>query len=308
MTIGDLPGWLGTWCSDQLGAGMREVFFHRSQMSLVLGLRLFDGREVAVKARPDENGRAHSCVAAQEQLADRGYPCAPPLTPVTTVEGLSVHAEQWRPGGSVMRSDRPTAARRMARLFGVLMEELTHVDVPPPLPNPHWLRWDHRDAGVWPVMMEFLDRRNQSLIPGFVIQTAHRAAQRLRRSDLPNVLGHGDFEAQNIRWQGDAPRVVHDWDSLCWLPEAALAGAAAGAFASTEVPTLAPVQSSVAFIDEYQLTRGRPFTANEMAVAWAASLWPAARNARAQALFGHRPVAVEALRAQAGERLARAGA
>jgi len=64
----------------------------------------------------------------------------------------------------------------------------------------------------------------------------------------------------------------------------------------------------VAFIDEYQLTRGRLFTANEMAVAWAASLWPAAHNARAQALFGHRPVAAEALRAQAGERLARAGA
>ncbi|MGI8416109.1 MAG: phosphotransferase [Nakamurella sp.] len=307
MPIDDLPAWLGPWCSDQLGVGMRQVFFRRSQMSLVLGLRLVDGRAVAVKARPDENGRADSCVAAQGQLAARGRPCAAPLTPVVTVQGLSMHAEQWCPGGSVLRSDTPACARRVARLFAMLMQELTRVKVPPPLPNPHWLRWEHPDAGVWPAMA-FLDCRDQTLIPEFVTRTAHLAAQRLRRSDLPNVLGHGDFEAQNIRWQGEAPLVMHDWDSLSWLPEAALTGAAAGAFASTEVPTLAPIHSSAAFLQEYQSTRRRSFTAEEIEVAWAASLWPAAHNARAQALHGQQPIAGEALRTQAPERLALAGA
>lgn len=298
---------MGLWCRDTLGAPIQDLFFHRSEMSLVLGLRLSDGREVAVKARPDEDGRAHACVAAQAQLADRGCPCARPLSRVTAVAGLCVHAEQWRPGGDILRSDAAPAARRAARLFGALMEELTRVNAYPPLPNPAWLRWDHGGAGPWPAM-ELVDRRDPSLVPAFVIETAQRATRRLRRCKLPNVLGHGDFEAQNIRWRGQAPWVVHDWDSLCWLPEAALAGAAAGAFASTEVPTLAPIDSSTAFIQEYQRTRGRAFAADEVEVAWAASLWPAAHNARAQALFSRPPVACDALREQADERLSRAGA
>lgn len=92
------------------------------------------------------------------------------------------------------------------------------------------------------------------------------------------------------------------------MPESALVGAAAGAFASTETPGLAPVASSAAFIEGYQRARLRAFTDDEVEVAWAASLWPAAHNARAEALFGQQPVAGAALREQAAERLARAGA
>jgi len=40
------------------------------------------------------------------------------------------------------------------------------------------------------------------------------------------VLGHADFEAQNLRWHGRRVWAVPDWDSLAWQPEAALAGAA----------------------------------------------------------------------------------
>ena len=46
------------------------------------------------------------------------------------------------------------------------------------------------------------------------------------------MLGHADFEAQNLRWHGLDVWVVHDWDSLAWQPEAALVGAASAAFAN----------------------------------------------------------------------------
>jgi hypothetical protein len=101
---------------------------------------------------------------------------------------------------------------------------------------------------------------------------------------------------------------VHDWDSLAWLPEAAIAGAASGAFASAETPTLASIGSSQAFLAAYQERSRRVFTAEEIEVAWAASLWLAAHNARCQALFAHPPVAERALRTQAAERLDLAGA
>ena len=101
---------------------------------------------------------------------------------------------------------------------------------------------------------------------------------------------------------------MHDWDSLAWQPEAALAGAASGAFASAGPPTLAPIESSEAFLVAYQDIRGRIFTAVEQEIAWAASLWMAAYNAREEALYGHTQVGRDALRAQVAERLRRANA
>ena len=83
------------------------------------------------------------------------------------------------------------------------------------------------------------------------------------------------------------PSRVSDWDSLAALPEAALVGAACGAFASTDTPTLAPLPSSNAFIAAYEEAAQRRFTKDELEVAWAASIFPAAHNSRAEILFGH---------------------
>jgi len=68
---------------------------------------------------------------------------------------------------------------------------------------------------------------------------------------------------------------------------------------------LAPIASSEAFLKAYQDVRGRLFTAAELQIAWAASLWMAAYNAREEALLGGAPVGREALRAQAAGRLRR---
>jgi hypothetical protein len=97
----------------------------------------------------------------------------------------------------------------------------------------------------------------------------------MRRSILQNVVGHGDWEAQNLRWLTGRPFVIYDWDSVVCLPEAAIIGAAAGAFASSDTPTLASLESSEAFLDAYQSRREHRFTPEEIQVAWAASLWPA---------------------------------
>ncbi len=211
---------------------------------MVFGLRLADGRDVVVKARADD-GRAVSCVAAQARLAERGFPCARPLTPVAGIGSLAVHAEEFRPGGEVLHGDSPDVAVRYAEVFAWLMAELAGVTVAPPLPNPPWVRWDHADSGMWPAI-DFLDNRDQSVVPAHVAEAAERARGRLLAAALPCVLGHADFEAQNIRWHRREVGTVHDWDSLAWQPEAALAGAASGAFASAGPPTLAPIESSEA--------------------------------------------------------------
>ena len=306
MPLDDLPDWLPGWCLDHLGGEPTGVLFQAKQISLVFGLRLTGGQDVVVKARADD-GRAGSCVAAQARLAERGFPCARPLTPVTGVGSLAVHAEEFRPGGEVLCGDSPDVAVRYAEVFAWLMAELAGVTVAPPLPNPPWVRWDHTDSGLWPAI-GFLDSRDQSVVPGDVADTAGRARRRILAAGLPCVLGHADFEAQNLRWHGRQVWAVHDWDSLAWQPEAALAGAASGSFASSGPPTLAPVQSSEAFLAAYQDIRGRVFTAAEQDIAWAASVWMAAYNAREEALRGDTSLGRDALRAQAAERLRRANA
>lgn len=307
VPLDDLPDWLPGWCVDQLGDEPVSVLFEWLSISAVFGLRLAGGQDVVVKVREDD-GRAASCVAAQARLAGRGFPCARPLTPAVGVGALAVHAEVYRPGGELLRGNSPDVAVRYATVFARLMAELADVTVAPPLPNPRWVRWDHTDSGLWPAI-DFLDERDQSGVPTHVLDAAGRVRKRMLAAELPCVLGHADFEAPNLRWHDGDVWAVHDWDSLAWQPEAALAGAACGAFPrDAGPPTLAPIESSAAFLAAYQDLRGRRFTAEEQEIAWAASLWPAAHNARWEALHGEPPVSGDAVRAQAAERLRRANA
>jgi hypothetical protein len=308
MNCPDLPDWLPGWCLDHLGGEPTGVLFRLHQVSMVFGLRLSGGTDVVIKARADD-GRAASCVAAQALLAERGFPGARPLTPVVSVGSLTVHAEEFRPGGEVQHGDSPDVAARCAEVFARLMAELADLAdlaVAPPLPNPPWVRWDHSGPGMWPAI-DYLDDRNQSAVPGYVADTAARTRKRLLAAGLPCVLGHADFEAQNLRWHGREVWAVHDWDSLAWQPEAALVGAASGAFASDGAPNLAPIESSEAFLVAYQDIRGRLFTTEEQEIAWAASLWMDAYNIW-ESLHYDSPLSGDALRAQAAERLRRANA
>jgi hypothetical protein len=304
MLLDDLPDWVPAWCVEWLGDEPVGVLFERRMISAVFGLCLAGGREVVVKAREDD-GRAASCVAAQVRLAERGFPCPRPLTPAVGAGALAVHAEEYRPGGEMLRGESPDVAVLYAAVFARVMAELADVTVAPPLPSPRWARWDHTDPALWPAI-DFLDARDQSVVPAHVVETAGRARKRLLAADLPCVLGHADFEAQNLRWHGREVWTVHDWDSLAWQPEAALVGAASGAFAGAGPATLVPIESSEAFLVTYQDIRGRRFTAAEQEIAWAAGLWPAVHNARWEALHGAIPLCGNALRAQAADRLHRA--
>jgi hypothetical protein len=309
MASEDFEPWLVAWCKRELGALPVEQLLAASVMSEVKAVRLNDGREVVVKTRPDPTGRVATCLAVQRAVRAAGLPCATPLTEVSMVDGLAVHAEQWLPGGEIDRGADVDAAERSAHLYAACTAVTSRLRFPPPLPNPEWVHWNHDGPGEWPPN-ELHDRRpGADSLPEALVDVAARARKRLLASgSLRQVLGHADWEAQNLRWDQTTPYVVHDWDSVAWLPEAALVGAASGAFSSAETPTLAPLASSEAFLDAYQEQRGSSFTTDELEVAWAASLWPALHNARAEILWNHPPVALTALLDQAEGRLQRGAA
>jgi Ser/Thr protein kinase RdoA (MazF antagonist) len=300
------PDWLAPWCEEHLGSADR-VLFTSSQLSAVFGIRLDDGREVVVKARSEPKDRIASCLQAQEHLAAAGFPCPRPVTPPSAVGDLTVHAETLLAGGDLLRGTSDDVARKCAQGFAWLMTLLEPLQIRPPLPNPYWLRWEHLERGIWPDV-PWLAGGDSTGLPDFIIDTATRTGRRLHSASLPYVLGHGDFEAQNLRWKDCELWAVHDWDSLAWLPEAALVGAASGVFTSSEAPILAPLESSEAFLNAYQDRRGRRFTREEEEVAWAASLVAAVHDAREEALLRRPPVTTLPLSQQAEERLRRADA
>jgi Ser/Thr protein kinase RdoA (MazF antagonist) len=294
--MSDLPPWVDGWCRTILGAEPLEVIFRVSQLSEVVGVRLTDGREVVVKRRVDEAGRAGRCVAAQTLLAEQGFPCPMPLTDVIVSEGFAVHAERFVPGGELETEDTPKAAARSGRLLADLVRRLAALDLAPPLPNPEWVRWDAMP-----------EREAVKAVPAWIEDTIRRVQAKLAGCDLPPVLGHVDWEAQNMRWRDGKPHAVHDWDALAWLPEAAIAGSAAGIFSiHGKEARLAPLESSEAFLQAYESERGVRFSPRETEIAWAASIWEALYNARNELISNLPKLSYERLKAELAERLTRA--
>jgi Phosphotransferase enzyme family len=297
------------WCLRALGHGTLMPLRSDAggQMSKLFRFDSDERGTVAVKVRPDSTDRISRCLQLQAIAADAGFPCARPVTDADRLgPGMVVSAESWRPGGQMHTDgDLPFAGRSaslLADLAGILeMQSPTGLGIPPP-----WMHWNPSTGSLWPPN-PVVDARDQDRVPGHVHAIARTVSDRLARATLPLVAGHGDWESQNLRWEGASPWAVHDWDSLVALPAAAIVGAASGAFASTTIPTLASLEGSEEFIDCYERARGQVFTTEEREVAWAASLWPALHNARGESLFQSPPIALQALTQQASERLRRAG-
>lgn len=293
----DPPYWVAEWCRRVLGSEPVETLFVVSHLSDVVGLRLADQRAVVVKRRLDRSGRTRSCVAAQKLLADQGFPCPTPLTDALFDSGCAVHAEQLVDGGEIETDDSPAAAARSAVLFAEHLRRLRGVGFDPPLPNPEWVSWAAQPA-----------RQPTADVPSWIEDISRRISKKLDDCRLTPVLGHADWEAQNMRWSQREPLAVHDWDSLAWLPEAVLVGTASGVFATYDSPILAPLESSAAFLDAYEAARDKVFSSYEREIAWAASVGVALHNARDELIFDRPRLSYEGLEAQHAEQLALARA
>lgn len=299
-------GVVAAWCERRLGAGPIAVLFRAGHLSMVLGLRLGDGREVVVKARPP-SVRLYGCVAVQQALARAGFPCPRPLAGPEPLDGSLVTAEQFVAGGERL-ADGADSAERFAGLLAELVALAPPVSAVPSLaPSPPWAGWDHDAPGLWPTADDRDEDLNQRPGPDWLDDTAVRVRARLAELQLPRVVGHGDWESQNIRWRGRRPWVVHDWDSVVAQPEAAIAGQAAAVWPAAGGPgEAASVGQTARFLAAYQRARGRLWTAAEREIGWAAGLWVRAFNAKKDAVGGGGPQ-LDRLDSEVAERSRNAG-
>jgi len=283
-TIAVADGDIAAWCRRHLGSEPAEVLFTMSHLSSVTGLVLRDGRQVVLKIRPMAP-RLAACAAVHRHLFAAGFPCPQPLAGPHPLGGYAAGAELLVPGGDLI-VDSPAPAQAHAEVLADLIARAPAADAIGSLaPAPPWTAWDHGYPGLWPPADDRLDDLNSE--PSWLDDVAREVRWLLDGTSGPAVIGHGDFEAQNLRWSGATPLAVHDWDSVICAPEPIVVGLAAAVWPAGITSASATVDETAAFLDAYQAARGAAWSAGEVGAAWAAGLWVLAFNAKKASFDGY---------------------
>lgn len=255
-----------------------RVLFAGGHVARVVAVELADHREVVVKVR-EPSARVAAVFEVQRRLFDAGYPCPEPLVGPCPFDGLLATAEAYVPGGTLDGAWPPV--RACADLLSELLTRTPSPQLFPELaPPPPWVYWDHPGEAVWPHPDDIGVDLNGVGAFGRLDSAGERVRARLQADDGAPALGHMDWEAHNIGWQGRRPVVVYDWDSLAIRTEPTIVGAAATVFGSSGQAQIAATLSQTKnFLDHYQRRRG-PWTPAQREIAWAAGLWVLLYNAR----------------------------
>jgi len=305
LTIPHLPrAALDAWCQRWLASGVADVLFTAGHLSRVVGLRLDDGRDVVVKVRPAAE-RLFGCADVQHALWRAGFPCPQPLVGPVRLGAYAANAEVLIAEGDLL-GPADDAVERYAQLLAQLVRLAPDPSSIRTLaPNPAWVDWDHQREGVWPTPDDRDVDLNAHPEPAWLDEVGRRVRRRLRRTrGEPIVVGHGDWEGQNLRWRDRQPWAVHDWDSVISGPEPIIVGLAASVWPCGPESRAAWIDESEAFVEAYQRGAGRRWSNDEVQASWAAGLWVYAFNTKKSSLDG-----VPWLDpGEATERLRRAGA
>jgi hypothetical protein len=280
------PARLAQWCGENLGSPATAELFRSGYLSVVIGLRLADGREVVVKVRPD-SPRLAGCVEVQRRLFESGYPCPEPLAGPAPFDDAVATAEAYVPGGAELPSTEH-ASRLFAEAFARLIALAPRpAEVPSLHPPPSWAAWNHPDGGLWPRPDELAVDLNEVDGPEWLDRAGRDARDRLRADPASAVIGHCDWLAGNLRWNDDELLVVHDWDSSVADTEAILVGFAAALHSAASPDLPATVEETASFLDAYCAARGQPFSPDDRQISWAAGVWTRACDAKLQHAVGH---------------------
>jgi hypothetical protein len=299
---------LTDWTRRTLGSSAVAETFRISHLSTVVGLRLADGRDVVVKIRPRQ-ARVAGCLAVHAAMWRAGFPCAEPLTEGLELgSDLVISAEMMVADGTAggFAPSSGDSARALQRLIAMSPSPDA---VPALTPPPPWVWWGYAGNGIWP----FPDDRDVDLNefpgPSWLDDAATRVRTRLARYRADPVIGHADWEAQNVLWAGSRLHVVHDWDSAVALPEATIAGAAAAVHATPNGRNgSASIAHTSEFIDAYASAAMTVWTDDDREAAWAAGLWVLVFNAKKAIFDPSDSDRIERLESELSQRLERAAA
>jgi hypothetical protein len=259
--------------------GAKECFAFRVSIGAMFGIELSDGSRIALKLHTAAYPTSYLVAAqrVQEHLWRRGFPCPRPLG----VRGRAT-IEEWREGGVYRDGHEPEVRRGLAAGLArmiVLTEELN--------PAPHLERgfsFPPPGGQLWPKPHNVLFDFEATSTGAQWIDDLAIAARRIRDEPVGcDVVAHGDWVANHVRFEGREPRVAYDWDSLETDREPNLVGCAAATFTYNEhlpVELQPTADETRAFIADYEVARGRPLTGDERRATDGAAVYARAYAAR----------------------------
>jgi hypothetical protein len=249
-----------------------DCFAFRVSIGALFGLELRDGSRVALKIHTGAYSTEYlaAAQAVQEHLWLRGFPCPRPL-------GSRGRAtlEEWRDEGVYRDGHVPEVRRALAIALARLIE-LT--DELRPLPRlERGFAFPHEATQLWPTPHNVLFDFEATSAGADWIDEIGASAREVRDNRIGReVVGHGDWVANHVRFDGTEPCVAYDWDSLETDCEPNLLGCAAATFTYNEqfpVELEPTVEETRAFLADYEAARGEPLTRDELRAAHAAAVY-----------------------------------
>jgi len=281
---GSIAEALDAFCRRELQCAPAQTLFYQSSVAAVAGLQLEDGRRVVVKAhQPDwtaerlrEVARLQSIVATRLGLAPRVLAGPAPMG-----NGFAT-VEEYVARGIIRNGHEPVVRRALAESLSRVIECLTASANDSQLP-PGLLTCMSPEA-LWPrPHSKLFDFEATSDGAQYIDEIA--VAARARFAPIGRqVIGHVDWRAEHVRFEGDSPSIAFDWDGLAREREPALVGSVAHMFCAdwsrddlAQAPTM---DEARLFVAEYEAAAGKRFSSEEAALCGAAFAYAVAYTSR----------------------------
>jgi hypothetical protein len=278
------------FCCRELGAAVARPLFYRSSIGAVAGLELDDGRRVVVKAHQPNRSRSQleQIVILQQHLASQRLLAPAVLAGPSPLGCGFAIAEAFDDRGVTRDAHQPEVRLAMARSLNAVVSALESF-VESSLLDPPLLAV-HAAGPLWPKPHSRLFDFGATRVGAEDIDHLAALARAQMVAEGRIVLGHGDWRAEHVRFEGPDPVVAFDWDSLCKEAEPALVGFTAHAFCSdwtdpdaVQAPTLEEARD---FVRDYELARSASFSFGERTLCAAAFAYSVAYTARCAHALG----------------------
>ena len=276
-----IAGVLSSLVAQAVGVRVQDGWWYQSSAAAVAGVRLIDGRSVAVHAyRPGTSEEfVEGVVRVQRHLVDGGFPSARPLSGPVSVGGVLGRVESLRPDPGQRRfaaGEMSASAAGLARLVTLAAAvDPAGLDTHPMslsdselYPEPHSAVFDFAATSAGAEWIDDVAR-----------------AARAEMVSNSSVIAHGDWSARNVRLDRRGLCGVYDWESLQLVAEPTAVGIAAATWCSLGGPSepLAPSASEIrAYVDAYESHRSGRFELSQRRGAWAAAVFALAYTARCE--------------------------
>lgn len=280
------------FCHEQLGVGVRGGLFYKSSIGAVAGLELEDGRRVVLKAyQPDRtHERLEEVARLQSHLSQHGGLAAPVLAgPEPLALGWGV-VEHYVERGHTRDGHAPAVRNALAVSLHAISAQLAPFVGASRLSSQLFSQL--QPGALWPKPHSKIFDFEATHAGAEEIDALGSAALRRMTPAGRLVLGHCDWRAEHVHFEGDQPVAAFDWDSLCKEYEPTLVGFIAHAFCAdwtrsdyAQAPTL---DEARAFVAAYEAARGASFEREERALCGAAFSYSVGYTSRCGHAFGKR--------------------